>query len=233
MTKTSAQPLPAPVVTVDGPSGAGKGMVTRALRSRLTGWHLLDSGALYRLLALAADQSGADLADAAAVAALAPALAIRFEEKEGAERILLNGQDVTGQVRAETTGGLASRIAAYPPVRAALFDRQRQFRQLPGLIADGRDMGTVVFPDARLKIFLEASAEERAARRYKQLIDMGQTAILDSLRTEILQRDERDRKRAVAPLVPAQDAVTIDTTGLPPADVLAKVDELLKSRGLL
>ena len=223
-----------PVVTVDGPSGAGKGMVTRALRSRLPGWHLLDSGALYRLLALAANDAGIDLGEADAVAALAAALEIEFgEEPAGGEQIRLGGQDVTPRVRAETTGGLASRIAIYPAVRAALLERQQRFRAAPGLIADGRDMGTVVFPDAQLKIFLEASAAERAVRRYKQLIEMGQTANLDSLRTDILQRDERDRKRSVAPLVPAQDAVTIDTTGLPPAAVLAKVDELLKSRGLL
>ena len=219
---------------MDGPSGVGKGMVTRALRARLLGWHLLDSGALYRLLALAALQKSIDLADASAVAAVAPALKIEFlEKKNQQEAIFLNGLDVTSQVRAETTGGLASRIASLPQVRRALFDRQMAFRIAPGLIADGRDMGTVVFPDAALKIFLEASTEERAKRRYAQLREMGQNAILDDLRTEILQRDERDRARAVAPLIPAEDAVMIDTTSLTPAQVLAKVDELLKSRGLI
>ncbi|TXH03619.1 MAG: (d)CMP kinase [Nevskiaceae bacterium] len=225
---------PVPVIAVDGPSGVGKGMVTRALRARLPGWHLLDSGALYRILALAADRAGVDLADAGAVAALAPALAIEFSESsEKQELILLSGRDITAQVRTETTGGLASKIASLPPVRAALFDRQLAFRQAPGLIADGRDMGTVVFPDAILKIFLEASPEERARRRYLQLREAGVDATLDDLRAEIIKRDERDRGRAVAPLVPATDAVTIDTTALPPDQVLAKVDELLKSRGLV
>lgn len=225
---------PVPVIAVDGPSGVGKGMVTRALRARLPGWHLLDSGALYRILALAADRAGVDLADAGAVAALAPALAIEFSESlEKQELILLSGRDITAQVRTETTGGLASKIASLPPVRAALFDRQLAFRQAPGLIADGRDMGTVVFPDAILKIFLEASPDERARRRYLQLREAGVDATLDDLRAEIIKRDERDRGRAVAPLVPATDAVTIDTTALPPDQVLAKVDELLKSRGLV
>lgn len=227
-------PTQIPVIAVDGPSGVGKGMVTRALCGRLPGWHLLDSGALYRLLALAAQDAGVDLADAPAVAGLASKLQIEFLESEKKQELIkLNSCDVTGRVRAETTGALASRIAALPAVREALFKRQQDFRQAPGLIADGRDMGTVVFPDAALKIFLEASPEERARRRHKQLIELGQNANLDSLRTEILQRDERDRSRAVAPLVPARDAVTIDTTSLPPAAVLAKVDELLKSRGLL
>lgn len=227
-------PCKVPVVAVDGPSGVGKGMVTRALAGRLSGWHLLDSGALYRLLALAAHKAGLALDNAEAVAALALSLRVEFKEDHNKQEvIMLNGSNVTQQVRAETTAGLASKIASLPIVRKALFDRQRAFRKPPGLIADGRDMGTVVFPDAILKIFLDASAEERALRRFKQLRETGINANLDSLRVEILQRDERDRGRAVAPLVPAQDAVTIDTTSLPPAAVLAKVDELLKSRGLL
>jgi cytidylate kinase len=209
-------------------------MVTRALTARLPGWHLLDSGALYRLLALAAHQTGVDLADANGLAALAPSLDIKFSEtEEKQELIILNNQDVTRHVRTETTGGMASRIASIPEVRTALFERQLAFRKNPGLIADGRDMGTVVFPDAVLKIFLDASADERARRRLNQLREAGISATLDDLRTEIFQRDERDRGRAVAPLVPASDAVTIDTTSLPPAEVLAKVDELLKSRGLI
>lgn len=224
----------APVVAVDGPSGVGKGMVTRALMSRLPGWHLLDSGALYRLLALAAHQTGIDLADAGALSALAPDLDIKFlENEQKQELIILNNQDVTRLVRAETTGGMASKIASIPEVRAALLERQHAFRQKPGLIADGRDIGTVIFPDAVLKIFLDASPDERARRRLNQLREAGISATLDDLRTEIFQRDERDRGRAVAPLVPAKDAVTIDTTSLPPAEVLAKVDELLKSRGLI
>lgn len=223
-----------PVIAVDGPSGVGKGMVTRALQARLQGWHLLDSGALYRLLALAACQRSLNLADAAAVASLASSLQIEFlQGDQNKELIKLNGIDVTSQVRAEATGGLASRIASLPEVRRALFDRQLAFRASPGLIADGRDMGTVVFPDATLKIFLEASADERAKRRHAQLREMGVDATLDDLRTEIIQRDERDRARAIAPLIPAEDAVTIDTTTLSPAQVLAKVDELLKSRGLI
>lgn len=222
------------VVAVDGPSGVGKGMVTRALRSRLSGWHLLDSGALYRLLALAAQRVGVNLSDGAALAELAATLAIKFSEtSDKQELILLNNDDVSAEIRTETTGGLASKIAVLPAVRAALFERQRAFRQAPGLIADGRDMGTVVFPDAALKIFLEASAEERARRRHRQLSDAGVKATLADLRAEILQRDERDRGRVVAPLVPAQDAVTIDTTELSPTQVLAKVDELLISRGLI
>ena len=223
-----------PVIAVDGPSGVGKGMVTRALRSRLPGWHLLDSGALYRLLALAARQAGVDLSDENALASLVPGLAIEFTENENKqELILLAGRDVTRLVRTEITGGYASQIAALPAVRTALSDRQLAFRQPPGLIADGRDMGTVVFPDAVLKIFLEASADERARRRHLQLREAGVDATLADLRAEILRRDERDRGRAVAPLVPATDAVTIDTTALPPGEVLAKVDELLKSRGLV
>ena len=224
----------APVVAVDGPSGVGKGMVTRALTARLPGWHLLDSGALYRLLALAAHQTGIELTDGKALAALAPKLDIKFSEtEEKQELIILNNQDVTRLVRAETTGGMASKIASIPEVRVALLDRQHAFRQSPGLIADGRDIGTVIFPDAVLKIFLDASPDERARRRLNQLREAGITATLDDLRTEIFQRDERDRGRAVAPLVPASDAVTIDTTSLPPTEVLAKVDELLKSRGLI
>lgn len=222
------------MVTVDGPSGVGKGMVTRALKTRLAGWHLLDSGALYRLLALAAQQQSLELTDAVAVAALAPKLKIEFtESSDQKEAIKLNEIDVTSQVRSESTGGSASRIASLPEVRRALFERQLAFRVAPGLIADGRDMGTVVFPDATLKIFLEASADERAKRRFAQLSEMGQKAILSDLRTEIIQRDERDRARAIAPLIPAEDAVTIDTTSLSPAEVLARVDELLKSRGLI
>ncbi|MES2491159.1 MAG: (d)CMP kinase [Pseudomonadota bacterium] len=224
----------APVVAVDGPSGVGKGMVTRALMSRLPGWHLLDSGALYRLLALAAHQTGIALDDAKALATLAQKLDIKFSEtEEKQELIILNNQDVTRLVRTETTGGMASRIASIPQVREALLARQHAFRQSPGLIADGRDIGTVIFPDAHLKIFLDASPDERARRRLNQLREAGITATLDDLRTEIFQRDERDRGRAVAPLVPASDAVTIDTTSMPPAEVLATVDELLKSRGLI
>ncbi|TDU31268.1 cytidylate kinase [Panacagrimonas perspica] len=223
----------AQVIAVDGPSGVGKGMVVRGLASRL-GWHRLDSGALYRILALAAQAASIDLADTDRVAALAAKLDIRFDgDTEEDERILVNGTDVVKEVRSETTGGLASQIATAPAVRAALLQRQRDFRVAPGLIADGRDMGTVVFPDAGLKIFLTASAEERAKRRANQLSARGQVVRLADLSAEIRARDERDRTRAVAPLVPAPDAVEIDTSLLNPAQVFERIDELLKTRGFL
>jgi cytidylate kinase len=221
------------VICVDGPSGVGKGMVTRGLAERLPGWHRLDSGALYRILALAAVDAGTALDDVQAVAGLASGLDIRFEgATEADEAILVNGRDRVADIRAEATGGLASRIATAPVVRDALLQRQRDFRQPPGLIADGRDMGTVVFPDARLKIFLTASAEERARRRAAQLSARGQVVRLDDLVTELRARDERDRTRAVAPLVPAPGAVEIDTSLLNPAQVFERIDELLKTRGL-
>lgn len=222
----------APVVAVDGPSGVGKGMVTRHIAQFLE-WHRLDSGALYRIVALAAKERGVNLKDAEAVAAVAPLLEIRFvgttEKDEG---ILVNGANVTRRVRSEEAAGLASQIASAPPVRKALLERQRNFRQPPGLVADGRDMGTVVFPDASLKIFLDASPEERAQRRLKQLSQTGIAATLSSLCEEIRARDDRDRNRAVAPLKPASDAILVDTTGLSPSAVLAKVDQLLRDRRL-
>ena len=224
---------PVQVIAVDGPSGVGKGMVVRGLSARL-GWHRLDSGALYRILALSAQRVGIDLADVDAVAAIAKTLAIHFGGlTEEDESVVVNGVDLVHEVRSETTGGLASQIATAPSVRAALLQRQRDFRQAPGLIADGRDMGTVVFPDADLKIFLTASAEERAKRRASQLSARGQVVRLADLSAEIRERDERDRTRAVAPLVPAPDAVEIDTSLLNPAQVFERIDELLKTRGLL
>lgn len=234
-TPTSPAPAasPVPVITVDGPSGVGKGTVTRGLAARL-GWHRLDSGALYRILALAALDAGLVLSDIDAVAALAAGLDIRFTgDHEDNEGIWVNGRDLRQAVRAEATGGLASQIAAAPPVRAALLQRQRDFRVAPGLVGDGRDMGTVVFPDAALKLFLTASAEERARRRLLQLRASGQEAILADLCIEIRTRDERDRTRSVAPLVPASDAILIDTTTLTPAEVSAQIDDLLKDRGFL
>ena len=219
-----------PVITVDGPSGVGKGMVTRWLAQR-TGFHRLDSGALYRILALAATGT-VDLDDGAAVAALAPGLKIEFVgTSEDDEAILVGGQDWTREVRAETTGALASRIAVSPEVRAALLQRQKDFRVAPGLIADGRDMGTVVFSDARLKLFLDASPEERADRRLKQLSKAGIAANFATLCEEIRARDARDRSRSVAPLKPADDAHLIDTTGLSPEAVLAKVEALSVAAG--
>ncbi|MGB0954870.1 MAG: (d)CMP kinase [Panacagrimonas sp.] len=219
------------VITVDGPSGVGKGMVSRWLADTLR-WHRLDSGALYRILALHAQHMQIDLDNTDAVAALAPELDIRFAgDTEDQEKILLNGQDLTDAVRSEAAGALASRIAVAPAVRQALFARQRDFRQPPGLIADGRDMGTVVFPDAELKIFLRASAEVRAKRRQKQLSARGQNVKLDNLSAEIRARDERDRSRQVAPLVPATDAHLIDTSSLIPSQVFERINDLLKARG--
>lgn len=222
-----------PVITVDGPSGVGKGTVSRGLAEKL-GWHRLDSGALYRILALAAVDAGVSLSDTDAVAALAPKLDIRFTgDHEDNEAIWVDGRNLRDRVRAEATGGLASQIAAAPAVRAALLQRQKDFRVAPGLIGDGRDMGTVVFPDAALKLFLTASAEERARRRLRQLSAAGQSAILEDLCTEISTRDERDRTRSVAPLVPASDAILIDTTFLSPTQVAERIDDLLKDRGFL
>ena len=221
-----------PVITVDGPSGVGKGMVTRGLALRFPGWHRLDSGALYRILALAATRAGVVLEDVDQVAGLAAKLDICFEgDTEDDEVVLVNGSNLVGEVRSETTGGLASKIATAPVVREALLQRQRDFRQAPGLIADGRDMGTMVFPDAALKIFMTASAEERAKRRLAQLSARGQVVTLADLSAEIRARDERDRTRAVAPLVPAPDAVEIDTSLLSPAQVFERIEELLKTRG--
>lgn len=222
-----------PVITVDGPSGVGKGTVSRGLAEKL-GWHRLDSGALYRILALAAVDAGVSLRDTDAVAALAPKLDIRFTgDHEDNEAIWVDGRNLRDRVRAEATGGLASQIAAAPAVRAALLQRQKDFRVAPGLIGDGRDMGTVVFLDAALKLFLTASAEERARRRLRQLSAAGQSAILEDLCTEISTRDERDRTRSVAPLVPASDAILIDTTFLSPTQVAERIDDLLKDRGFL
>ena len=231
-----------PVVTVDGPSGVGKGMVTRWLASRL-GWHRLDSGAIYRILALAAIRRGIALDQADRIAALAGNLRIAFVgEHEHDEAILVDGDNWTADIRAETTGGLASQIAVLPPVRAALLQRQRDFCSAPGLIADGRDMGTVVFPDADLKIFLDASVDARGSRRFNQLfgplggdkLSNQEAAVkLRALCEEVRVRDERDRSRATAPLVPADDAIVVDTTQMKPAEVTAELERILHSRGFV
>jgi cytidylate kinase len=216
-------PAIVPVLTIDGPSGSGKGTISRAVADRL-GWHYLDSGAIYRAVGLAAAWENVDLSDPDAVAACAAHTSIRFEKDgHGEPRVIVNGKDATHQLRMETAGAAASAIAAHPPVRAALVDLQKRFRQVPGLVADGRDMGTVIFPDAAYKVFLTASAEERAKRRYKQLKEKGVSVNLDSLLHEIAARDERDAGRAVAPLKPAVDAVVIDSTGTTITQVIERV----------
>jgi len=204
-----------PVITIDGPTASGKGTITRLLAQRL-GWNILDSGALYRLVALAAIKHNITTDDGASLAKLAANLDVEFiaGEADAEMAVLLEGKDVTPELRAETTGNAASRVASVPEVRAALKERQRAFQQHPGLVADGRDMGTVVFPDAVIKIFLTASAEERAQRRYNQLKDKGLGVTMRSLLDEIAERDERDQQRDVSPLVAAEDAVVLDTSEL-------------------
>lgn len=196
-----------PVITIDGPTASGKGTVATRVAERL-GFHLLDSGALYRLTALQALRTDTDLADEQAVATVGAQLPVRFVGGE----ILLAGEDVGHAIRAEEVGNLASKIAALPAVRQALFGLQLGFRQAPGLVADGRDMGTVIFPTATLKVFLTASVEARAQRRYKQLIDKGFSANMEGLLADLQARDERDTNRAVAPLAPAADAYLLDTS---------------------
>lgn len=223
----------APVITLDGPGGVGKGTVSGLLAKQL-GWHYLDSGALYRLAALAAMNHGVDFDNESALAVIAEHLDIRFQQEGGAAvTILLEGDDVTRQIRTEEVGSNASRVAAFSRVRDALLRRQRAFRTEPGLIADGRDMGTVVFTDAPLKIFLTATSDERARRRVLQLEQGGSVVDYEKVLQDINERDERDRNRAVAPLKPAEDALVIDTTELSIEAVLERVLQQASDRGLV
>ena len=209
---------PIPVIAIDGPSASGKGAVAQ-LVARELGFHYLDSGSLYRLVALAAQARGTALGDEAALAALAEDLPVEFRGGE----ILLEGKTVTDEIRSENCAADASRVAALPKVRLALLSRQRAFRQNPGLVAEGRDMGTTVFPDAVLKVFLTASAEARAERRYKQLMEKGMYARISTLLQEIKERDWRDSQRPVAPLRQGADASFLDTTSLSIEETVAEV----------
>jgi cytidylate kinase len=218
-----------PVLTIDGPSGSGKGTVAQRMAKEL-GWHYLDSGALYRVLAQAALKHHVDLADEEAVAKIGHSLDVEFVVKNDALIVLLEGQDVSTQIRSEQAGNAASKVAALPQVRSALLERQYAFRQAPGLVTDGRDMGTVVFPDADYKVFLNASAEERAKRRHKQLKEKGIESNLSGLVAEISERDQRDSQRTVAPLKPADDAIQLDSTSLGIDDVFHRVRAICTDR---
>jgi len=215
-----------PVLTIDGPSGSGKGTLAQRMAEKL-GWHYLDSGAIYRVLAQAALKHQIDLTDEAALASIAGQLDVKFVLKDGQLQVILEGEDVSLLIRSEQAGNAASKVAAFPAVRSALLQRQRDFCQPPGLVTDGRDMGTVVFPDAPYKVFLTASAKVRAERRYKQLKEKGIDSNLSDLVAEISERDERDMQREVAPLRPADDAVILDSTQLGIEAVLEKVSALI------
>src|SRR6187399_2672598 len=228
----SAATSPVPIVTIDGPSSSGKGTISRIVASRV-GWNLLDSGALYRLVALGGILRNLDPDDVEEHVAVARSMRVEFGSVgAGEERVLLDGKDVTQKIRTEQAGAGASRVAVWPAVRTALTDRQRSFARAPGLIADGRDMGTVIFPGAQLKVFLTASAEERAQRRHKQLIEKGSAGSLAALSREIAERDLRDSTRQVAPLKPAPDAQLLDSTGLSIEAVVERVLSLGRERQL-
>ncbi len=214
-----------PVLTIDGPSGSGKGTVAQRMAQTL-GWHYLDSGAIYRVLAQAALKHQVDLADEATLAKMAQQLDVVFELADENLHVVLEGDDVSTLIRSEKAGNAASKVASLPAVRAALLERQRDFCQAPGLVTDGRDMGTVVFPNAEYKVFLTASAEIRAERRYKQLKEKGIESNLCDLISEISERDERDSNRSVAPLKPAEDAILLDSTALGIDEVFQRVSAL-------
>jgi len=216
-----------PHITVDGPGGSGKGTISLLLAREL-GWHFLDSGALYRALAVAVQQMKVSIEDEAGLATLAKDLPVAFHEFQ----VSLSGQDITHDLRSEQCGAAASKLAVFPAVREALLSRQRAFLQPPGLIADGRDMGTVVFPEAPLKLYLEASLDERAKRRYLQLKERGQNVTLDKILQEIAARDARDKNRATAPLSPAKEAIIVDTTNMAIPEVFEKVMKIVRKTGL-
>lgn len=219
-----------PIIAIDGPGGSGKGTIARRV-ARHFDWHLLDSGALYRLVAVAGSRAGLRPHDVDGHARIAAALDVRFGmDSAGEEQVFLGGEDVTQELRAEATGEAASRVAAWQPVRSALLGRQRAFARAPGLVADGRDMGSIVFRDAGLKIFLTASPEERARRRYKQLKEKGLSVSLAALSAEIAERDRRDTTRAVAPLVAVPEAVLVDSTALTIEEVVGRVIQLARER---
>ena len=219
-----------PVITIDGPSGAGKGTVASIL-AKQQGWHLLDSGAIYRVLAVATQHHKLAIDDEEALIPVAAHLDVQFDvTSQGNSKVILEGEDVTNTIRSEEIGNIASKVAAFPRVREALLRRQRAFKVAPGLVADGRDMGTVVFKDAPTKIFLTASAEERAQRRYQQLKQKGFDVKIGRLLDDIRQRDERDRNRKVAPLVPAEGALVIDSTELSIENVVDEITSFLAKK---
>ncbi|MGM0657184.1 MAG: (d)CMP kinase [Pseudomonadota bacterium] len=218
-----------PVLTIDGPSGAGKGAVSAAV-ARTLDWHALDSGAVYRSIALAALERAVAPEDESALVALARSVHLTFRAGADGIDVYLDDRDVGDSLRTEAVSVMASRVAAIPAVRAALLELQRAYRRRPGLVADGRDMGTIVFPDAGLKVFLEASVEERAKRRYKQLKEKGESVMLSRLFRDMQARDRRDRERAVAPTVPATDAVVVDSTRLSLKEVVEHVVGLARQR---